>query len=200
MNQLEKALNIAMDAYKGVKDKSGYPMLYHSLQVAMNVYEATEGDEEMTIIAVFHDLYEDTGYPPSLIASEFGEEIANCIEILTREKDEDYFKDYLPRVRANEKCRQIKLRDNLSNTQDWRMNKLDPREADRLRQKYEKAWNYLLYPESLSDDSNGSLESCTESSSKKSRDSHLSDATGLNISSETHQDVYSKGRDEGMDS
>jgi hypothetical protein len=52
---IERAIEIAAKAHAGVKDKQGQPYLLHPLRVMMGV----EG-EEAQIVAVLHDVVEDT--------------------------------------------------------------------------------------------------------------------------------------------
>ena len=55
MASIEKALQIAARAHEGQKDKDGQPYILHPLRV-MNAVE----DEPVKVVAVLHDVIEDT--------------------------------------------------------------------------------------------------------------------------------------------
>lgn len=137
---IEKAIEIAAKAHAGVKDKQGKPYLLHPIRVMMGV----EG-EAAQIVAVLHDVVEDTDHTLDDIRAEgFSEEVLIALSLVTHEKDEPY-SDYVINCKTNEIARQVKLSDLRDNAS---LNRLLLRpekfEADAARmQKYVLAYRYL---------------------------------------------------------
>ena len=106
MSTIEKALQIAAKAYEGQKDKEGLPYILHPIRAMMSV----EG-EDAQIVAVFHDVIEDTSVTADdLRQAGFSENIVSAVLCVTHEKNESYA-DYVVRCKANEVARQAKLAD-----------------------------------------------------------------------------------------
>ncbi len=103
---IEKALQIAAKAHEGQKDKEGLPYILHPLRVMMGV----EG-EEARIVAVLHDVIEDTPVTADdLRQAGFGEGVVAAVLCVTHRKDESYA-DYVVRCKGNEVARRVKLAD-----------------------------------------------------------------------------------------
>jgi guanosine-3',5'-bis(diphosphate) 3'-pyrophosphohydrolase len=81
---ITKAFNIAQDAHKGVRRKTGEPYITHPIEVAQIV--ATEIGLGPTSIAtaLMHDVVEDSEYTLDDIESMFNEQIARLIDGLTK--------------------------------------------------------------------------------------------------------------------
>ena len=81
---ITKAFNIAQDAHKGVRRKTGEPYITHPIEVAQIV--ATEIGLGPTSIAtaLMHDVVEDSDYTLEDIESMFNESIARLIDGLTK--------------------------------------------------------------------------------------------------------------------
>lgn len=81
---ITKAFNIAKDAHKGVRRKTGEPYITHPIEVAQIV--ATEIGLGPTSIAtaLMHDVVEDSEYTLDDIESMFNEHIARLIDGLTK--------------------------------------------------------------------------------------------------------------------
>ena len=140
MATIEKALQIAAKAHEGQKDKEGLPYILHPLRAMMSV----EG-EEAQIVAVLHDVIEDTSVTADeLRRAGFSEKVVAAVLCVTHRKDEPYV-DYVVRCKGNEVARQVKLADLADN---WRLDRtiLRPQrfEADvaRLR-KYALSYKFL---------------------------------------------------------
>ena len=58
-SRIRKAFEIAKTAHKGQVDKAGVDYIYHPMSVAFNV---GSGDESSIIVALLHDVVEDTNY------------------------------------------------------------------------------------------------------------------------------------------
>lgn len=137
---LDKAISIAAQAFEGVHDKGGRPYILHCLHVMNRVKHL--GDQAM-IVAVLHDLIEDTAWTAEQLLKEgFDDRTVKLIVMVTRLEDEDYEKDYIPRVSLNPITREIKLADLRHNSDPMRMRGITPKDNDRLA-KYFRAYNYL---------------------------------------------------------
>ena len=140
MATIEKALQIAARAHEGQKDKEGLPYILHPVRVMMSV----EG-EETQIVAVLHDVIEDTSVTAEdLRKAGFSEEVVAAVLCVTHRKDEPYA-DYVVRCKDNEIARRVKLSDL---TDNWRLDRMILRpqrfEADVARiRKYALSYKYL---------------------------------------------------------
>jgi (p)ppGpp synthase/HD superfamily hydrolase len=137
---VEKALQIAAKAHEGQKDKEGLPYILHPLRAMMRV----EG-EEAQIVAVLHDVIEDTTVTADdLRQAGFGEKVVAAVLCVTHRKEEPYA-DYVVRCKANAVARQVKLADLEDNSRlDRTILRPQRIEADvaRLR-KYVLSYKYL---------------------------------------------------------
>lgn len=81
---IRKAFDIALDAHKDQRRKSGEPYIYHPIAVAKIV--ATEIGLGATSIAcaLLHDVIEDSDYTYEDLKKIFGEKIANIVNGLTK--------------------------------------------------------------------------------------------------------------------
>jgi (p)ppGpp synthase/HD superfamily hydrolase len=71
--------------------KSGHnpkPVLLHSIRVASLLWD-NGIPQEYVIVGVLHDILEDTDITKSRLSEEFGEKIANMVELLTLTKKND---------------------------------------------------------------------------------------------------------------
>jgi len=127
-----KALTLAYKAHKGQKDKRGCDYILHPLRVAL----MTKSDTDK-VVALLHDVVEDTDISIDTIRVEFGDEVAEAVSLLTN-TDKEYL-DYLTKIKYNDIARRVKLCDLTDN--------LDPERTFKGRDttKYEKAFNYLKY-------------------------------------------------------
>lgn len=81
---IQKAFNLANEAHKGVKRKSGEPYIFHPIEVARIVsYEIGLGAKAIAC-ALMHDVVEDTDYTIDDIERIFGPKIASIIDGLTK--------------------------------------------------------------------------------------------------------------------
>lgn len=106
MATIEKALQIAAAAHEGQKDKEGLPYILHPLRVLSRV----EG-EEAQIVAVLHDVVEDTKVTlDDLRRAGFKEKVLEAVRCVTHLKDQPYA-DYVVGCKHNAIARQVKLGD-----------------------------------------------------------------------------------------
>lgn len=133
-----KALELAERYHRSQTDKLGQPYILHVVSVAFRVPAGP-----VRIVALLHDIVEDTDCTLDLIRNEFGDEIANAVDAITKREDEDYLK-YLLIVRTNELAAQVKYADICDNSAADRLAGLDELTRRRLEEKYRMARNVLL--------------------------------------------------------
>jgi len=81
---VRKAFNLAVDAHKDMRRKSGEPYIYHPLEVArISAGEIGLGTTSV-ICALLHDVVEDTEYTLADIRSRFGDNVTRIIDGLTK--------------------------------------------------------------------------------------------------------------------
>jgi hypothetical protein len=102
---LEDAIILACSAHRGQIDKGEGPYILHPLRVMLGV----SGDERR-IAAVLHDVVEDGGIDPAVIAARFGDAVAQAVVALSRRDDEDY-DAFIERCARNPIARDVKRAD-----------------------------------------------------------------------------------------
>jgi len=81
--KIKKAVDFAIKAHEGQKRKSGEDYVIHPILVA-SITSFFSEDENVITAAVLHDVVEDTPYTIYYIKDEFGAEVANLVEGLTK--------------------------------------------------------------------------------------------------------------------
>lgn len=105
MATIEKALQIAAQAHEGQKDKSGEPYILHPLRAMMSVQ-----GEEAQIVAVLHDVIEDTSVTvDDLRRAGISEKVVAALLCVTHGKEP--YAEYVVRCKGNEIARRVKLAD-----------------------------------------------------------------------------------------
>ena len=88
---LERAIQIAVQAHAGVKDRGGKAYILHPLSVMMRV----ESDAEK-IVAVLHDVIEDTDWTFDDLNEEgFSQEIIDALKSVTKTSDEEDYNQFV---------------------------------------------------------------------------------------------------------
>ncbi|GAA3969953.1 HD domain-containing protein [Allohahella marinimesophila] len=137
MTNLDKAIAIATRAHAGQTDKGGNPYILHVLRVMMQF----EDHDEM-IVAVLHDVVEDTGLSAAdLEKYGFSEEIIASVDCLSRQRGESY-DSFLNRIAQDDLARRVKIADIKDNLNLTRLDQLSNRDIARAR-KYHKALKVL---------------------------------------------------------
>ncbi len=84
---IRKAFNIAVEAHKEMRRKSGEPYIYHPIAVArISAKEIGLGSTSI-ICALLHDVVEDTDYTLKDIEKLFGKKVSKIIDGLTKIQD-----------------------------------------------------------------------------------------------------------------
>ncbi len=81
---IRNAFNLAMDAHKDVRRKSGEPYILHPIEVAIIVSKEIGLGKTSIAAALMHDVVEDSDYTLEDIQRMFGSEIARIIDGLTK--------------------------------------------------------------------------------------------------------------------
>jgi len=81
---IRKAFDIALDAHKDQRRKSGEPYIYHPIAVAKIVAEEIGLGTTSIACALLHDVIEDSEYTYEDLYKLFGEKIANIVNGLTK--------------------------------------------------------------------------------------------------------------------
>jgi hypothetical protein len=130
--RLEAAIALAAEAHRGQVDKAGQPYILHPLRVMLKLER-----EDKRIAAVLHDTVEDCGLELGLIKQQFGADIADAVDALTRRKGESY-SAFIERCGANDIARAVKWADLCDNMDLSRLAEVT--DADSARNaKYAKA-------------------------------------------------------------
>ncbi|MBE6083606.1 RelA/SpoT family protein [Sporanaerobacter sp. PP17-6a] len=89
MKQIIKAYNFAETAHEGQLRNSGERYFVHPFNVAMILADMNM-DTPTIIAGLFHDILEDTNITYETIVSEFGEEVANLVDGVTKLRKLNY--------------------------------------------------------------------------------------------------------------
>jgi len=134
---LEKAIAIALKAHTGQKDRYGAPYILHPLRMMCQV-----NAEEEKIVAVLHDVVEDTEITfEDLTREGFPKHIIKALDCLTKREAEPYEK-FVGRSAANPLARRVKLADLQDNMDLHRVARLKSEDIERFN-KYLKAYRRL---------------------------------------------------------
>jgi GTP pyrophosphokinase len=83
-SKIEMALRFANDAHAGVFRKTGQPYISHPLSVAIILIKELKMDTDTVCAALLHDVIEDTNYTYSDIKRNFGTDVANLVDGVTK--------------------------------------------------------------------------------------------------------------------
>ena len=81
--KLKETLDFVIDAHKDQYRKSGEPYVVHPICVSAMI-AILSNDEKMVIATLLHDIVEDTEHNIDYIKDNFGEDVANIVEGLTK--------------------------------------------------------------------------------------------------------------------
>lgn len=133
----KKALKLCFEAHKDQKDKSGMPYVFHPFHLAEQMET-----EDTTVVALLHDVVEDTAYTlEDLAQMGFGEAVIQALTLLTHEASVDYM-DYVRAIKDNPVAKAVKLADLRHNSDITRLDTVDEKALARL-EKYRKAMELL---------------------------------------------------------
>ena len=135
-NNTKKAIIIAYNAHMGQNDKFGIPYIFHPMHLA----ELMDTEEEC-IVAILHDVVEDTDITFEYLEKEFSDTIVEAIKLLTRDKSIPY-DEYIMKLKDNEIAKKVKLADLLHNSNVNRLTQITEKDIIR-NHKYKNAIRIL---------------------------------------------------------
>lgn len=107
----QKAFDIVVKEFDGVKDKGGKPYIGHLIRVANGVPLGNNDIvEKLTAVGLLHDLIEDTKWTEKDLRKEFPDDVVDAVVALTKVDGENY-DQYVQRVMANELAIRVKISD-----------------------------------------------------------------------------------------
>ena len=92
ISMIQKAYEVAREAHKDQKRKSGEPYIIHPLCVAI-ILADLELDKETIVAGLLHDAVEDTWMTDEEVEKEFGSEVALLVDGVTKLGQLNYSKD-----------------------------------------------------------------------------------------------------------
>lgn len=135
---LAKAIKIVAEEFENSYDKGGQPYVLHCLWVMNKVRHL--GWEYM-IVAVLHDLIEDTDWTYQMLKDKgFPEKIIQSLKLLDF-RNVDYIKQ-IKKVKKDKIAREVKMRDIEHNSKVTRLKGIKEKDIKRL-EKYSKAYLIL---------------------------------------------------------
>ncbi|SNR56889.1 HD domain-containing protein [Halorubrum vacuolatum] len=126
MNDLERAIDIALTAHTGDTDKAGATYIRHPLRLMEQMDSETE-----RIVAVLHDVVEDSEYELEDIEDEFGPDVRDAVDALTKREGEAYIEEFISRCAQNEIARRVKEADIKDNMDLTRLSDVTQETAER---------------------------------------------------------------------
>ncbi len=133
----KRALRLCYVAHRDQTDKSGLPYVFHPFHLAEQMT-----DETTTVVALLHDVVEDTDYTlEDLAEMGYPAPVLEALALLTHDPSVPYL-DYVARIQPNPVARAVKLADLRHNSDLTRLDNVGVRELQRI-QKYQAAIRLL---------------------------------------------------------
>ena len=133
----KKAMKLCFQAHKDQTDKSGIPYVFHPIHLAEQMK-----DEDTTVVALLHDVVEDTTYTlEDLAAMGFHDRVITAIRLMTHDENIPYM-EYVAKIKDNPIAKAVKLADLAHNSDTTRLDTVDAKAAARV-EKYTKAIRLL---------------------------------------------------------
>ena len=123
IGRIREAYELAKEAHKEQRRKSGEPYIIHPIAVARIVAEELRLGANPIIAAFLHDVVEDTHYTIEDIEERFGSDVAFLVNVITKKKKAHYdsskqidnYKQMLDSIHYDIRALLIKLSDRLHN-------------------------------------------------------------------------------------
>jgi len=127
----KRAIKLCYKAHHGQDDKSGLPYVHHPLHLAEQM-----DDEDSTVVALLHDVVEDTDYTlKDIKGMGFGDAVVEALALLTHDPSVPYF-DYIKSIAENPIAKKVKLADLKHNSDISRLNHEPTRKDHERLEKY----------------------------------------------------------------
>ena len=136
---LQRAIEIALEAHKGALDKGGNPYILHPLRLMLQM----DSEEEM-IVAILHDVVEDfeKWNFDKLYKEGFSKKIINSLRSVTKENENEDYEKFIDRSVKDEIGRKVKIADISDNLDISRLKEVTDKDILRIN-KYKKALKKL---------------------------------------------------------
>ena len=135
---LERAIEIAQEAHKGVKDKGGHDYIHHPIRVM----HAMSNDQEK-IVAILHDVVEDSDWTFDRLKEEgFEDSVIESLRCVTKYSEEEDYQEFIKRAATNKIATKVKMADIEDNLDLSRLGTLTEKDLTRI-EKYKKALKHL---------------------------------------------------------
>jgi len=123
LRHIKAAFELATDAHKNQKRKSGEPYITHPLAVARILAIEMRLGAASIMAGFLHDVVEDSSYTIADIKLRFGDDVAFLVNVVTKQKKESYthskqidnFKQMLNSINYDIRALLVKLADRLHN-------------------------------------------------------------------------------------
>ena len=133
----KKALSLCFSAHKDQLDKSGLPYVFHPFHLPEQMT-----DEDTTIVALLHDVIEDTEHTlDDLRRFGFNENVISAIALMTHDDDVPYM-DYVRNIAKDPIAKKVKLADLRHNSDMSRLDMITQKDIERA-EKYKAAIKIL---------------------------------------------------------
>ena len=133
----KKALRLCFDAHSHQVDKSGMPYVFHPFHLAEQM-----DTEESTILALLHDIVEDTDFTlEDLAEMGYPSTVIDALALMTHDPSVPYM-DYVKQISANALATKVKLADLRHNSDLSRLDVIDSKALARV-EKYAAAIQLL---------------------------------------------------------
>lgn len=133
----KKALKLCFEAHRDQVDKSGMPYVFHPFHLAEQMQ-----DEKTTVVALLHDVVEDTDCTlDDLRRLGFEEDVIEALALMTHDDAIPYM-TYVAAIKNNPIARAVKLADLRHNTDLSRLDVVDEKALQR-KKKYSAAIKLL---------------------------------------------------------
>ena len=149
-SKVDIAKETAEKVHGSQTDKKNFPYMAHVNDVAKRVQQL--GDDYF-VVGLLHDAIEDAVKHndgqrfqeeiKKLIKTTFNQEVVDAINAMTKLPEDDYFEDYLPRVKKNNIAKEVKIADSSHNLSKAHLLDNEPELQAKLRKKYIKVLNEL---------------------------------------------------------
>jgi len=137
---IDIAMKIAKKYHSGLTDRSGKPYINHLLTVFKLVGGYNAKKIELPIVALLHDLIEDTNYAITSIYRIFGKDVGDAVKAITKYNSPHHV--YLNGVRNNKIARIVKIADMTHNSDISRIPNPSIEDIDRV-QRYKEDIKFL---------------------------------------------------------
>ena len=128
MATIGRAIEIAVEAHKGQKDKAGMPYVLHPLRLMFKMESNNE-----KIAALLHDVVEDSDWTLDDLKKEgFNSDVIEAVSLLTRD-EKDSYDEFVQKTVSNPISKNVKIADINDNLDLNRLNVIMDKDIARIK-------------------------------------------------------------------